>query len=565
MREGTRPLVVAIDVGTSSARALLYAGHASRPLRHVRSTYRPSPDGSNVQTVDLYLEAVFHALDRLEAFLSAHGHRVDAVAISLFWHSVYVSGPAAHASPLARPLYLWNAADGRFASSAARLRGRLDADRVRQETGAPVHPSFPAGKALALLEPYPDRRKVTLQGLEAALAIALFGVCEVSVSMASATGLFDPVRSVWHPDVLDALDLRADQLPAVADAPDDVRYLRPQAARRWPHLAGARWHLPRGDGALSHLGLGASGGERWALTVGTSAALRCMDPWPSPSAAPRAREGQAGRADPADRADSAVLPRPLPRALFCYRLDGSTAVTGGALSAGGNLLTWVRRGLGPKAGGEAGTGRYSTLDAEERCAPPVLDGWAPIVVPHLWGERSPDWPDRAWGGVVGLTADTSEAWVERAAMHAIAASLGQVKDALRALLESEGKPQACVIRAGGRAITSSPDLQQMVADSTGLPVECPLGADEASARGAAALALQGLGYREGAPPGPEGATLRRTLPVAGRSEAYEALWCATQRLTKNLPVAVPGVIQEPEQEQDQGRHLESKSRRFPRE
>lgn len=494
------PLVVAVDVGTSSCRALLYRGGAARPLRHVRSAYaggdaRGAP--GDACGVDVYLGAVRTVLDGIEADLEAHGRRADAVALSVFWHSVYVAVPGGASSAL----YLWNAADVRFARSAARLRSRVDPERVRLAVGAPVHPSFPAGKALALLEAFPDGAHPWLQGLEAALALELFGTREIHVSMASATGLYDLGRQRWDPEVLEALGIAATQLPAVLDGPEDVRALGPAAGGRWPRLAGARWHLPRGDGALSHLGLGATGPERWALTVGTSAALRSMGPVAPPNTAPAV----AGR--------GAVLPPDFPRALFQYRLDDRRAVTGGALSAGGNLLAWVRAHW-PSAGEHATVPEGEPGDREVEGE---MEG--PLVLPHLWGERSPDWPDRAWGGVLALRDTTPGAEVERAAMRSIAAVLGAVSDALGAWERGEGGTGPEVIRAGGRAVTASSALRQMIADATGAPVECPEGADEASARGALALALEGLGV-----PMPAIRIRTRCEPDPDAQDAYRRLW-----------------------------------------
>lgn len=490
------PLVVAIDVGTSSARALLYSGASARPLRHVRAGYGGAATGGSAghaSDVDAYLAAVRVVLDGIERHLEVTGRRADAAALSVFWHSAYLSSPEGPASPLC----LWNAADRRFAVSAAQLRSRVHADSVRLAVGAPIHPSFPSGKAMALLGGVPDPARVGLQGLETALAQEFFGTREIHLSMASATGLYDQVGHRWHPEILGALGLRAAQLPEVVNGPDDVRALSVSARARWPRLAGAQWHLPRGDGALSHLGLGATGPRHWALTVGTSTALRTMTAWPDTSFGPAA--------------SATILPPGFPRALFRYRLDDRTAITGGALSAGGNLLAWVREHWTIR------TARGGTR--ADSNAPALPDPGDPLVIPHLWGERSPDWPDRAWGGVLGLQDGTSPGDVERAAMQAIAATLGTVAEALGGCRDLGLAARPMSIRAGGRAVTASMGLRQMIADATGLPVECPEGADEASARGAMALALGGLGVSL---PAPRIVTRRDPDPAA--RPAYQELW-----------------------------------------
>jgi sugar (pentulose or hexulose) kinase len=72
-------------------------------------------------------------------------------------------------------------------------------------------------------------------------------------------------------------------------------------------------------------------------------------------------------------------------------------------------------------------------------------------------------------------------------------------------------------------------MRQMIADATGLPVECPPGADEASALGAAALAWAGLGYAL-----PDLEARSQTLPRPGEAASYEALWQEIQRFGRTL-------------------------------
>lgn len=502
-----QPWIVALDVGSSSTRALVYTGVGGRPVRRARVSY-PADASDEALAVDVYLRAVETALDGVEAFLASRERRADAVAVSVFWHSVYVTTGGCARTPLLR----WDTRHPAFAAAARELRRRVDAERVRQAVGAPVHPSFPAGKALALLAPFRGAHGLMLEGLEAALARTLFGTREISVSMASATGLYDNLRLTWHAEVLEALGLSAAHLPVVVPSGEDVRRLGQDGAHRWPHLADAVWHLPRGDGALSNVGLGAFGEHVWGLTAGTSAALRRMDAWPASGmpavhAAPRAEL--------------------LPTALFRYRFDETTFVVGGALSAAGNLLAWVRRRFpASRSGGRPAEGREP--DASE-----AAGDWRDAtvrVVPHLWGERSPDWPDAAWGGVVGLAADTPGEHVERAAMASVAAGLGVIAQALRTEAAGCDRQEATVIHAGGRTITSSPLLRQMIADAVGLPVVCPAGSEESSARGAWVLAAQTLGLS--APP-PHGGV--RSQPRPGADTAYLELWEELARIQAALP------------------------------
>ncbi len=468
--------MLALDVGTSSVRALLVSPASGRVLFRVRA--EAGRDGFARVDADTLWADVVRVLDAAEARLAALDAAPLGCGVSVFWHSALLADRDGR--PLG-PVHLWSDTDPRFARSAADLRARVDAERTRLAAGAPIHPSFPAGKALALLADAGSagRGRVRLLGFEDLLALRLFGRLEKSLSMASATGLWDGARGDWHAAVLDALGLSPTALAAVETETGEPRLLAGEARRRWPRLARAPWRLPRGDGALSNAGLHASG-DVAGLTVGTSSALRLLD-----------RPLPAGGV--------------LPRALFRYLLDPGRPVVGGALSQGGNLIAHIAALAGV---------RPAAVDAE--AAAPPLGAHGVVVMPGLWGERSPDWPDSGCGGVVGLRADTPPAAIVRAAMDSVGAGLAAVADALD---EAYGRPFVRRVRAGGRALARSTALAQVAADAIGLPLDVALGAEESSALGAAALAAAGDGGMALAP----ARAVATFEPRAGGREAYRAL------------------------------------------
>ena len=144
----------------------------------------------------------------------------------------------------------------------------------------------------------------------------LFGRLGTSLSMASGTGLLQLDGMRWDDELLDVLGVPETSLPPIAES---VRALLPRHRRAWPALADVPWFHALGDGALANLGSGCTVPSRRAVTIGTSAAMRVMQP---------------------SGAGSAV-----PQGLWRYRLDGSRLVTGGALSSGGNLREWLESTL----------------------------------------------------------------------------------------------------------------------------------------------------------------------------------------------------------------------------
>jgi gluconokinase len=214
------------------------------------------------------------------------------------------------------------------------------------------------------------------------------------------------------------------------------------------------WFQALGDGACANVGSGAVGAGRIALTMGTSGAMRLVLPVPA--------DGEW--TFPAD--------------LWAYRLDRERVVLGGALSNGGNLLRWTRELLGVAVDD-------ATLALAAGLRP---DSHGLTVLPFVAGERSPGWHDQATGVVAGLTLATRPEHLLRAVAEAVAYRFARLYDALIPLAAT---PHQVV--ANGGAILNSPALLQIVADALGHELIALPPDDEASARGAALVALLAAG------------------------------------------------------------------------
>src|SRR5436309_2801523 len=181
--------VVALDVGTSSVRALLFDRHA-RPLpdAEIHIPYQPKldRDGTAEVGVEKLLRVVEQALDALlEKVGPRRASRVAGVGVSTFWHGLLAADEGGR--PLT-PLYLWS--DTRSGKAARDLASRLDAEAARQRTGCGIHPSYWPAKLAWLRETQPGlwRRGVRWLSFPDLLYQRLFGRLATSLSMASGTG-----------------------------------------------------------------------------------------------------------------------------------------------------------------------------------------------------------------------------------------------------------------------------------------------------------------------------------------------------------------------------------------
>ena len=446
-----KALILTLDMGTSSVRAMLF---------DVRGRALPGVEAqiayAQTTTADGGVEADAEALLALTTkcvgqLLRAAGKetvgRIAGVGISCFWHSLVGVGGDGRA---ATPLFSW--ADTRARAQAEALQGELDGAAYHLRTGCVLHTSYWPAKLRWLHETRGEVFGKVRHWMSFGeyVALRLFGTTKCSLSMASGTGLFDPNAKQWDEATLKDLPITWDQLNAVAGAKESQSGLTKEWGREIAALKDLPWFPAWGDGACSNAGSGASEATRIAINLGTSGAMRV-----------------AVRADHVD----------IPAGLFCYRVDDARMLVGGAFANGGNVFAWAQKSLqlgDPKAAARAVAG----------LAP---DGHGLTVLPFWAGERSPGWHVGARATVSGMNLHTTPADILRASQEAVAYTFAAVRDLLVAQYRS-----ASEVVASGGALTHDPSWTQIMADTFGVPVTTSR-VFEASSRGAALLALDGLG------------------------------------------------------------------------
>ena len=438
---------MALDVGSSSVRALLFdLRMRAIPGAEVHYQHKPliRSDGTAELDPDGLIRLVGRCLtDLLRLAGPKRAEKIAGVGVSTFWHGLVATDDSARALT---PLYLWS--DSRSRKVIPRVEGHLDAEQVRLRTGCPIHPSYWPAKLAWLREERPQlwRRPVKWLSFGDLLYWRWFGRLGTSLSMASGTGLFRLEDCSWDEELMSQLGIRRDQLPPIAEVEQG---LTAKQGRRWPQLAEVPWLHAAGDGALANLGSGCLTPDQRALTVGTSGALRVMHRNPDLE---------------------------LPPGVWTYRLDRERLVTGGALSNGGNLRTWLFDVLRLK---------HEGLEHRLRVMPPAAHGLT--FLPDLAGERSLGFDPNAFGAIAGLTSATTADEITRAGLEAVAIEFALVDRRLDEVL-----PVGKRLVASGAALLNSPAWMQIMADAIGHPVAKGK-AKEASCFGAALFAIERLG------------------------------------------------------------------------
>jgi gluconokinase len=489
--------VLALDIGTSSARATIY-DEALTAHRSIQVRYRwhePAPGHVELAPRTL-LDHVGRAMDEL---LATGPARLDAVAIAAFWHSLL--GVDARGRPVT-PILPWS--DRRAAQEAIALQTALDERAVHARTGCRLHMSYwPAKLRWLRRHRRADVRRVARwMSFPEWLERQWLGRDGASISQASATGLLDQATGTWDSAMLEASRIPEAQLAPII-GPDAHAQLRPRLAARWPALARAIWIPAAGDGALNNVGAGCVRRGRAAVMIGTSGAMRVL--WPP-------RPGETVRA---------------PFGLWRYRLDRRRVLVGGALSNGGNAREWVLELAAGRKPNDPTVNR-AQQDRLQRLAdalPPDAHGLT--VLPYLAGERSPDYRLAARGLIDGLTLDTGGEHILRAMMEAVAYRLAAIADELRHVVVKPGE----LVAAGG-GLERSAAWTGIIADTLGRPVRLCADA-ELTSRGAAAVALEQLGALSlddvEPPPG------RIVHPDPKRTRVYAAARERQRRLESLIP------------------------------
>ena len=447
-------MILALDIGTSSTRALLFdaRGHKIGTSSQIEYSQTTTQEGG----VETDARSLFGLTMRcIDSVLAENPHVViEAVATSCFWHSLIAVDENHRALT---PLYSW--ADNRSATYVAALKSLIDEDEAHARLGCVLHTSYWPAKLLWLQHTQPklftSTRSALWLGFGEWIQAQLFGNTSMSLSMASGTGIFHQNNCDWDDEVLDVLPISRAQLPQLIDCYEVLGELLPPWKKRWPQLACAKWLPAVGDGACSNLGSGCVDASRVAMNVGTSGALRVV-------------------------LDANEYSMPAPRSLWRYRVDKKRILLGGALSNAGNLWAWCKQNFALPS------------DVEAQISVMQPDAHGLTILPFLAGERAPLWNADARFVLAGASLDTSSPEIARACLEASSFRFAAIFALLKEALETISSTRSIEIVASGGALNKSQIWSQIVTDCLGAPLVHST-ESEASARGAALLALESLG------------------------------------------------------------------------
>ena len=446
------PLILAIDQGTTSTRAIMFdeGGAAVASAQRELPQIFPKPgwvehDAERIwaDTVAVCVEAIDKA-GRAPACIGVTNQRETVV----LWERDT-------GRPLANAI-VWQ--DRRTAARCEALRADSAEPLLQQRTGLLLDPYFSATKLEWLLDEVPGARAAAEAGRLAFGTVDSWllwrltdgRVHATDATNASRTMLFDIHRQEWDGELLALFHTPGALLPEVRDSSGDFG-VTTQFGGRIPIRGVA------GDQQAAAFGQACFAPGMIKSTYGTGCFALL-----NTGAAPVASK---------HRLLTTIASRAQGRTT--YALEGSIFVAGAAVQ-------WLRDGLS----------LIASAAESEALARSVASTGGVYLIPAFVGLGAPYWDAQARGALLGLTRASGRAEIVRAALESVAY---QTRDLLEAMAGDSGRPVETLRVDGG--MVANGWLMQFLADVIGVAVERPQVA-ETTALGAACLAGLDAGLYE---------------------------------------------------------------------
>lgn len=481
--------LLALDQGTSSSRSIVFdiQGQVVAMAQQELTQIYPQPGWVEHDPLEIWRTQLATARDVLaKAGIQASDVRSLGITnqreTTVVWNRK-TGAPIHHA-------IVWQ--DRRAEPTCAALRERGLAPVIQAKTGLLVDAYFSGTKLQWLLDHVPGARALAADGalafgtVDSWLIWQLTGgkVHATDVSNASRTMLFNVHDNQWDAELLRALDIPANMMPAVQ--PSSAQY-----GATLPDMLGSSIVIGgvAGDQQSALFGQACFKAGMVKNTYGTGCFMLMHT-------GQRFQTSHNGLITTSAAQTSAQTE---------FAIEGSVFV-------GGAVVQWLRDGLHAIQG----SGEVQAL------AQSVPDSGGVMMVPAFTGLGAPYWKPDARGTITGLTRGSTVAHIARAALESIAYQSAALLQAMSRDAVAAGGASVAELRVDGGACVNDL-LMQFQADLLGIPVVRPA-VTETTALGAAYLAGLATGvYRSTSELSGLWRSERRFLPTLAPVRAKELM------------------------------------------
>ena len=447
--------ILAIDQGTTSSRALLFAQNgliiSSAQLEFTQ--YYPNPGEVEHNPEEIW-SSVLTVIEKVCSQTNIDKKQIAAIGITNQRETTVVWN-----KETGKPIYnaiVWQ--DRRTSNKIDQLKARGLQTEVKLRSGLFLDAYFSASKIEWILDHVEGARdlanqdKLAFGTIDTWLVWKLTGgkVHVTDVSNACRTLLLNVNKVQWDPLLLEIFNIPSSLLPQLCDNSGIIAHTSKELLGEEIPIAGMA-----GDQQAATFGHAGFHPGIAKNTYGTGCFLI------SPTGSQVVASEKSLLSTIGWRFNNEIT----------YALEGS-------ILASGSAITWLRDGLGI----------ITTANEVNELANSVPDNGDVYFVPALAGLGSPHWDQYARGTIVGISRATTKAHIARATLEGIAF---QVYDVVCSLNQESGNPLKLLKVDGGAA--KSNFLLQFQADILGIPVERPKEV-ELTARGVAYLAGLGTGF-----------------------------------------------------------------------
>lgn len=451
-----KPLILAMDQGTTSSRALVFDLNANivASAQQPFDQHFPADGWVEHEPEDIWrtsIETARQAIFKAEA----SGGRVKTIGITNQRETVVIWNRAT-GEPIHRAL-VWQ--DRRTAAACRALVDAGHEETITAKTGLLLDPYFSASKIAWLLDNVEGAREAANKGELAFGTVDTFLIWRLTggkthatdETNASRTSLFNIHTGKWDTDLLNLFNIPASLLPRVHKSAADFGETAPELFGRSIPINGVA-----GDQQAAAFGQGCTRAGMAKATYGTGCFV-LMNTGPI-----------------AVRSRNRLL-----TTRACRTGDKPSFALEGSIFIAGAVAQWLRDGL-----------KIITESADSEAIAAALDGNDGVyLVPAFTGLGAPHWDSEARGAIYGLTRATGRDTIIRAALESVAY---QTCDLLTAL-KADGA-EASMVRVDG-GMSANNWLMQFIADMSGAGLERPKNV-ETTALGAAFLAGLQIGLWE---------------------------------------------------------------------
>ncbi|MEM2930091.1 MAG: xylulokinase [Thermoproteota archaeon] len=414
-----QPLILGLDLGTSSVKATLVDSKGSVVLSVSRSYPIDSPrPGWCEQDPAIWWRSVRDAVQELLSKTGFDGDSVSSVCVSGQMHGMVLLNGSRE---VLRPAIIWS--DNRSRDQCIQIEDELGTEALIEISGNRAATGFAAVSFLWVRQNEPRIAEAvkTLLFPKDYIRMRLTDSVCTDFSDASGSLLLDIRRRQWSQEIASTVGVELDALPEIKGSHEVAGGLSRQAAESLGLKPSTVVATGGGDSMVGALGCGVIREGVWSVNIGTGGQVL------SPTLKPAI--DRVGRTN-----------------TFCHVVPDMWVIQGSILSAGLSLR-WFRDALGreEKMFSElCGVDVYDLLTLEAAGAPPCSNGL--VFLPYLIGERTPHNDPAARGVFFGLSLTHDKSHMVRAVLEGVAFAFRDCKE----VFEELGlKPEILLFRGGG--------------------------------------------------------------------------------------------------------------------